>query len=179
MSQQSGGKPQTFRDVALDALRAENSDGAERSRFAQNERFCLFADADGVEKGVEFLLAFPDASESDPSSQLDAQISLCSNGRPILEGIWRVELTVDGRRLEPRSAWETTCVDPSKAYAFCERSIALEGGRRLTRTRRARPENLPDDALSRRRNVREKRRGCARNRPRDKRFRTYETFGAT
>lgn len=133
MSQQSGGKTQTFRDVALDALRVENSDGVERSRFAQNERFCLFADADGVEKGVEFLLAFPDASESDPSSLLDAQILLSSDGRPILDGIWRVELTVDGRRLEPRSAWETTCVDPSKAYAFCERSIALEGGRRLTR----------------------------------------------
>ena len=133
MSQQSGDKTQTFRDVALDALRAENPDGAERSRFAQNERFCLFADSDGVEKGVEFLLGFPDASESAPSSQLDAQISLFANGRPILDGTWRVEVTVDGRRLEPRSAWETTCVDPSKAYAFCERSIALEGGRRLTR----------------------------------------------
>ena len=47
MSQQSGDKTQTFRDVALNALHAEKSDGAERSRFAQNERFCLFADADG------------------------------------------------------------------------------------------------------------------------------------
>ena len=133
MSQQSDDKTPTFRDVALDALRAENPDGAGRSRFAQNERFCLFADSDGVENGVELLLGFPDASESDPSSQLDARISLCSDGLPILDGTWRVEITVDGRRLEPRSAWETTCVDPSKAYAFCERSIALEGGRRLTR----------------------------------------------
>lgn len=123
----------SFRDAALESLRAESPDDVGRSRFAQNERVCLFADAETADKGVEFIVEFPETSRDAATSPLDAPISLHADGRPVLAGFWRVALEVDGRRLDPLGSWETTCVDLAKAYAFCERSLPVTGGRRLVR----------------------------------------------
>ena len=123
----------SFRERALRALHDEAPSDDVRSCFAQDERYCLFASSFVEDKGVEFLIEFPLASGSGTPSSLDARFELRAEGNPVFEGIWRAEAFVDGQDLAPEGPWETVCVDPSDAYAFCERSIAVSGGRRFSR----------------------------------------------
>ena len=121
-----------FRERVLEALNSELHEDAVRSAFAQNERFCLFSDSfEGNGKGVEMLLEFTESGSA--ASSLSLPIELASNGEGIFLGEWKVDVSVDGRKLAPVGNWETLCVDLDKSYVFCERSLLLEGGRRLSR----------------------------------------------
>lgn len=121
-----------FRERALEAVDSELNEAAVRSAFVQNERFCLFSDSfEGNGKGIEMALEFVESPNS--TGALSLPIDLASNGDAIFQGEWKVDVSVNGRKLEPVGNWETLCVDLDKAYAFCERSLLLEGVRRLSR----------------------------------------------
>lgn len=134
MSQrQPSGASQSFHDRALAALSDEAPAGPVRSCFARGEQYCLFASQSGAFKGVELLLEFPEPEDGGVLHSLDMPFELCVDGRAIFSGVWTTDVKVDGERLQPTDRWETLCVDPAERYAFCERSIPLVGGRRLSR----------------------------------------------
>ncbi len=116
-----------WRERALERLRDDAPQGAVRSCFSKERDVVLFADkpdAGGV--GVNFLVEFF-------KSSLDARAELSLDEEILARDVWSTSLYADGTPLTPCGDWETLCDDVADDYAFCERSIRIEGGRRFSR----------------------------------------------
>ncbi len=116
-----------WRERALERLRDDAPQGAVCSCFSKERDLVLFADnpdAGGV--GVNFLAEFS-------KSSLDARAELSLDEEVLARDVWSTSLYADGTPLTPCGDWETLCDDVADDYAFCERSIRVEGGRRFSR----------------------------------------------
>ncbi|MBQ9812750.1 MAG: hypothetical protein IJM54_05505 [Thermoguttaceae bacterium] len=123
---------QSLKTRALEALSQEPRDGAVLSALSQSGQFLLLTDEpDDYSKGTEFFVGFPKDDETPDS--LDLSIAFYAKDRELFEGTWATDATLGGEALLPTGPWETLCEDFDKDYAFCERSIPLTDGRRLSR----------------------------------------------
>ncbi|MBP5621823.1 MAG: hypothetical protein J6X44_07395 [Thermoguttaceae bacterium] len=123
---------QSLKTRALEALSQEPHEGAVLSVLSGSGQFLLLSDEpDDNSKGTEFFVEFPTDDETPDS--LDLPIALYVKGQELFEGTWSTDATLGDETLVPTGPWETLCEDFDKDYAFCERSIPLTDGRRLSR----------------------------------------------
>lgn len=116
-----------WKERALKRLCKDARQGAACSCFSQNCDVVLLADkpdAGGV--GTNFLVEFS-------KSSLDMRAELRLDAEIVTRDVWMTSLYANGTPLAPVDDWETLCSDADDDYAFCERSIRLEGGRRFSR----------------------------------------------
>ncbi len=119
----------SIKSFVTNQLREEGCDRDAKSACDRDERLWLLSDSNGANcDGVEFFVVFPEEGDS-----LDLECELGAHGTTLFEGRWETEVKVNGKTLAPVGKWETLCLDFDSKYAYFERSVPLEAGRRFSR----------------------------------------------
>ncbi|MBQ5367152.1 MAG: hypothetical protein IIU43_06720, partial [Thermoguttaceae bacterium] len=119
---------------ALIALTADAPEGELRSVATAKGDFLLLTDTPGGDgKGAECYLEFPSKSGRAGKGALALNVDFSKDGDPLLEGKWTTEITVDGRPILTSGEWTTACEEFDDSYAYVERTVAFEDGRRFSR----------------------------------------------
>ena len=119
---------------ALIALAADAPEGELRSVATATGDFLLLTDTPGGDgKGAECYLEFPSKSGRAGKGALALNVDFSKDGDPLLEGKWTTEITVGGRPILTSGEWTTACEEFDDSYAYVERTVAFEDGRRFSR----------------------------------------------